>query len=487
MSPVTWKEVKASNGKIYYYNKNTRESTWNIPCDWKEAYSNGKPYYYHIKTRETTWNPPSAYIESFSVPTTVEIVERVVRPARPLDLTAVEAILATHKKHTEYEPHEATKTFRKMLEDHGVGSSWTLKQVMRACARDERWSCLERFAFKKDLIKDYQQNRKLQENQFKYNQEKTQVETYKSIVNKVVLELYNVEGVDHHYSRDFFIYLASIIDKIIPSNSFNSLSSSQKASIVGDCCERIVQRHRKEEFRWKRSKEDEVYNSLKNHPSFLHNLSWKYCHDLLIRQCKQSGLGTESMLSVWKRLLDSFVKKQIEIKQSKVMGDIFLSRQIREGFRELLRECAQKGIFHLGMKFSDLSSIRTVTDDARWLKMSRAVYGSPAADLFRDYLVHLDENASLNTTKLIRLGVISESYLSNGIPNFEKFKELVQTSINDGVISLAPYEITLVFEYINREALANKPEIKEELNSYVLEEGEEPEEVPLKKPRIEDF
>lgn len=70
-----WKETKTPEGRIYWYNTSTRQSTWKKPevlwteqekainaCPWKEYTTpEGKKYYSHKETKQTTWQIPQAY------------------------------------------------------------------------------------------------------------------------------------------------------------------------------------------------------------------------------------------------------------------------------------------------------------------------------------------------------------------------------------------------------------------------------------------
>ncbi|VDD92162.1 unnamed protein product [Enterobius vermicularis] len=78
-SPVTsdvWSEHTASDGRVYYYNKITKQSSWTKPDDlknpeekkaavsriWREyKTAEGRPYYYNTETKETTWTRPKEF------------------------------------------------------------------------------------------------------------------------------------------------------------------------------------------------------------------------------------------------------------------------------------------------------------------------------------------------------------------------------------------------------------------------------------------
>ncbi|NWS75146.1 PR40A factor, partial [Crotophaga sulcirostris] len=68
----TWTEHRSPDGRTYYYNTETKQSTWEKPddlktpaeqllskCPWKEYKSDsGKPYYYNSQTKESRWAKP---------------------------------------------------------------------------------------------------------------------------------------------------------------------------------------------------------------------------------------------------------------------------------------------------------------------------------------------------------------------------------------------------------------------------------------------
>ena len=66
-----WKEVTSEDGKVYYVNMKTKQTSWKMPHEkkkkekkekngWREvATKDGQVYYYNKKTKETSWDLPA--------------------------------------------------------------------------------------------------------------------------------------------------------------------------------------------------------------------------------------------------------------------------------------------------------------------------------------------------------------------------------------------------------------------------------------------
>ena len=78
-SPEKWTEHKAPDGRTYFYNAASRQSSWEKPdalktqaerllsqCPWKEYGSdNGKTYFHNTVTKESVWTiPPVSIFQS---------------------------------------------------------------------------------------------------------------------------------------------------------------------------------------------------------------------------------------------------------------------------------------------------------------------------------------------------------------------------------------------------------------------------------------
>ncbi len=71
---VEWTEHKTADGKRFFYNHKTKESTWEKPdtlktaeelqCDWSEYFNKeGRAYYYNSKTKKSQWEKPKEFLD----------------------------------------------------------------------------------------------------------------------------------------------------------------------------------------------------------------------------------------------------------------------------------------------------------------------------------------------------------------------------------------------------------------------------------------
>ncbi|XP_048346195.1 pre-mRNA-processing factor 40 homolog B isoform X2 [Sphaerodactylus townsendi] len=217
-----WSEHRAPDGRVYYYNSETKQSSWEKPdelkskaelllsrCPWREYHSEtGKPYYYNAQSKESRWTRPRELddIEAL-IKEEEEDLERqqlpetsLSAPASPSPSSAATSdtegtggIEGQETPTTEGAPpaaeeetisssgpgrrdeedrvtgnawsskEEAKQAFKELLKDKGVPASASWEQAMKLVSSDPRFSALPKLSEKKQTFNAYKAQRDKEE------------------------------------------------------------------------------------------------------------------------------------------------------------------------------------------------------------------------------------------------------------------------------------------------------------------------------------
>ncbi|KAK9465884.1 hypothetical protein V1512DRAFT_276998 [Lipomyces arxii] len=154
MSSQVWQEFKTAEGRVYFYNTQTKESRWTKPEElmspleaalskipWKEFETpDGRKYWNNSTTGDSVWDMPDAYKAAIDE---AEAVESAAAEAKA-KAAEEEAELARKKEEKLFQNgwDDATEGFVKMLRSHGVDHTWTWEKVLKEAITDENWSLL---------------------------------------------------------------------------------------------------------------------------------------------------------------------------------------------------------------------------------------------------------------------------------------------------------------------------------------------------------
>ncbi|KAL4002890.1 WW domain family protein [Acanthocheilonema viteae] len=202
-----WSEHTASDGRVYYYNKVTKQSSWQKPDElkspeekklaaaklWREYKTpEGRPYYYNIETKETTWICPKDFDPAVvtKVKNGVELKgsdTSKIEPQGSGESELEKAMLATLKsleqpneqagstKEADAEDGKEEKDlkqkqsdkFRDLLRDKynegKISSTSSWEQAMRYIQHDPRFRILNKVSEKKQLFNAWKVQRQKEE------------------------------------------------------------------------------------------------------------------------------------------------------------------------------------------------------------------------------------------------------------------------------------------------------------------------------------
>ncbi|XP_060108588.1 pre-mRNA-processing factor 40 homolog B [Heteronotia binoei] len=217
-----WSEHRAPDGRIYYYNSETKQSSWEKPdelkskaelllsrCPWREYRSEtGKPYYYNSQSKESRWTRPRELddIDALIKEEEEELERQQLHetplsgPASPSPSSAAtsdtegtggvegqetsgtegippaaeeEAISSCGPGQKDEEDQgtsnawsskeEAKHAFKELLKDKGVPASASWEQAMKLISNDPRFSALPKLSEKKQAFNAYKAQRDKEE------------------------------------------------------------------------------------------------------------------------------------------------------------------------------------------------------------------------------------------------------------------------------------------------------------------------------------
>lgn len=204
-----WTEHRSPDGRLYWFNTQSRASVWERPDElkspaeralastpWKEYQTpEGRKYWHHTQTKETVWTLPAevkeavdkavaaaggsttpqangsstpltpaagALVPSFGAPAFVPAAGLPSRPA--FGGVGSTSLPASSYQMPEFKStEEAEEAYIGMLREKGVTSSWTWEQTMRHIITEPLYKALDTMAARKAAFEKYVDGEKTRE------------------------------------------------------------------------------------------------------------------------------------------------------------------------------------------------------------------------------------------------------------------------------------------------------------------------------------
>lgn len=166
----SWQEVKDDQGRTYYYNPTTQETSWENPdaapagLSWKTYKTeDGKEYYYNETSGETTWEKPAELIQAAEAEKEVDPMKEDQETESAEQLSEKDAELAKEPARTSklLEPpqfdstEKAREAFFDMLQQENVDSTWSFEKIIETFVQNPVYWLIADALERKNLYDEY--------------------------------------------------------------------------------------------------------------------------------------------------------------------------------------------------------------------------------------------------------------------------------------------------------------------------------------------
>ncbi|VDM10632.1 unnamed protein product, partial [Wuchereria bancrofti] len=418
-----WSEHTASDGRVYYYNKVTKQSSWQKPDElktpeekklavaklWREYKTpEGRPYYYNIETKETTWICP----KDFDPAVVTKVKSGVESKGSDTSKTELQsggeselekAMLATLKsleqpneqtgnvKEADAEDAEEEKDlrqkqsdkFRDLLRDKysegKISSTSSWEQAMRYIQHDPRFRILNKVSEKKQLFNAWKVQRQKEERDEKrlaIKKAKEDLEEWLQNNPKVRPTM--------RYSKAEILFADEPIWKAV--------HEGERKEIFADALEFIDKREKENAKAVRRRNVQALADILEGMEEITYRTTWAQAQRLLIENPSFANDSTlqnmdkEDALIVFEEHIRTAEKHYLKEKDMEERRRRRQERKIREAFQAYLVELHKRGELTSISLWSELYPV--ISADSRFDNMLKQS-GSTPLDLFKFYVEDL--------------------------------------------------------------------------------------------------
>lgn len=381
-----WKEYTAEGGKKYWYNTETKTSTWEMPEVYKRALGGA------------SGTPTTPATPAFSTPGGMggsgydhsRDQREIIGESRQLtfgnDLRAQQFVPASNDP--EYAtPEEAEAAFVKLLRRSGVQPDWTWEQTLRAIVKDPQYRAIKDPRERKVAFEKYCSDVIAQDK-----------EKAKERLTKLRADFATM--LRSHPEIKYYTRWKTARPMIEGETIFRSTNDEgERRQLFEDYIVDLKKAHREQQASLRKSAMDGLIDLL---PKL--NLEpytrWSEAQQIISgtepfqNEEKYQSLSKFDILTVFQSHMKAVERTFNDSRQAQKAKKLRKERQNRDGFLNLLKELKQDGKIKAGTKWSQIVSL--VENDPRYKAMI-GQSGSTPQELFWDLIE--EEERSLRGTR----------------------------------------------------------------------------------------
>uniref|UniRef100_A0A8C2ZGA7 PRP40 pre-mRNA processing factor 40 homolog A n=1 Tax=Cyclopterus lumpus TaxID=8103 RepID=A0A8C2ZGA7_CYCLU len=457
-----WTEHKSLDGKTYFYNTETKQSTWEKPedlkspaeqmlskCPWKEYKSDtGKPYYYNSQTKESRWTKPKDLEDLEGKELTAEAmapaeVKTADAPVASLESSAATEATASVEVTKEERPElqkktykwntkeEAKQAFKELLKEKGVSSNSSWEQAMKMIINDPRYSALPKLSEKKQAFNAYKvqtEKEEKEEARIKYKESK---ETFQRF-----LENHEKMTSTTRYKKAEQMFNEHEVWSCVPERD--------RLEIYEDVLFYLAKKEKEQAKQLRKRNWEALKNILDNMANVTYRTTWSEAQQYLLdnptfaEDEELQNMDKEDALICFEEHIRALEKEEEEEKQKTLLRERRRQRKNREAFQKFLDELHDHGQLHSMSAWMEMYP--TLSSDIRFANMLGQP-GSTPLDLFKFYVEDL--KARYHDEKRIIKDILKDKgFLVEVNTGFDDFGSVISsdkraTTLDAGNIKLA--------------------------------------------------
>ncbi|CAL1528741.1 unnamed protein product [Lymnaea stagnalis] len=430
---TAWGEHKAPDGRTYYYNSVTKESSWEKPedlktpqerllsqCPWKEYKSDaGKVYYHNAVTKESRWtkpkeleelealivastpvqppsnspssirSEPSSAIEQ-AMQATLASIElppppTVAAPVQQMPDAPTEPAIEEKEEPQKKEVYvfknkkEAIEAFKCLLKEKEVPSTASWESAMKLIINDARYGALKHLNEKKQAFNEYKTQRAKEEKE----EQRLRAKQAKEDLEQFLMNSEKMNSSIKYWKAD------TIFGE---EEAWKNVSERDRRDLFDDVVHLIAKRE-KEEAKVLRKRNIKVFSEiLDSMPNLTHTTTWSEAQQMLLDNPRFTedpdleNMDKEDALVCFEehiRMLEQENDDEKERERRRIKRN---QRKNRESFIVLLDELHHQGKLNSMSLWMDLFPI--ISQDMRFGNMLGQP-GSTPLDLFKFYVEDL--------------------------------------------------------------------------------------------------
>jgi pre-mRNA-processing factor 40 len=442
---MVWRPVQHESGKTYYYNDETQQSVWEKPLelltpleralqgsDWREYKAdNGREYYYNVKTQESVWEVPQD-IQKILDKENEQVIDVEEEPKEVKIHKTSKLTDSKEKYHNDSAllkneiyvrtPEDGEKLFIELLRENSVDATWSFSKIMDEFITDPRYWCIEDSLHKKQVFENYLATRTKEE----LIHENMSVEKFKTafinlLKSKPEIKYYTRWKTTKRLLQDESIYVHSVISEKVKRQTFHeyvdslrldhdSGESKLREQALGELTEYFKSLNLSLSSTWQ-----STVSTIKQDSRFEQNKHFK-----VLTQLDLLTLFEHNMMELQKDY------KQL-IKDTNRLN-YRSDRKSRDGFRELLGELKEGGLFRADSKWQDIYEL--MKEDDRFIELLGR-NGSNPVELFQD--AKEEEEVLIKAKQVVVEQVLVKNGVSvkDDIDMDEQLKQIMQVLEKD--------------------------------------------------------